>query len=170
MNATADKAELITLPINAQNIFMKVATYVSYYGLVITIAWIGLLKFTPTEAEAISSFVANSPLMSWAYGAMSHQIFSNTLGSVELVVAALIALRPINAKFSAVGGLLATGMFLGTLSFMITTPGTITSGVIFGIVPTLSVPGHFLLKDTVLLGVALQVLAESLASIKRVVV
>jgi reactive chlorine resistance protein C len=168
MNATADKAELITLPVNAQNVFMKVATYVSYYGLVLTIAWIGLLKFTPTEAEAISAFVSNSPLMSWTYEAMSHQTFSNVLGSVELVVAALIAMRPINAKLSALGGLLATGMFLGTLSFMLTTPGTFT-GVIFGIVPTLSVPGHFLLKDTVLLGVALQVLAESLASIKRAV-
>lgn len=145
---------------------MRAATYVSYFGLALTIGWIGLLKFTAPEAEGIAPFVSGSPFMSWTYGVMSHQALSNILGSIELVVAAFIAARPLSAKVSAVGGLLATGMFLTTLSFILSTPGAIT-GVIFGIVPALSVPGQFLLKDVVLLGVSLQILTESLASIKK---
>ena len=35
------------------------------YGLVVVVGWIGLMKFTAYEAEGISPFVANSPLMSW---------------------------------------------------------------------------------------------------------
>ena len=38
------------------------------YGLVVVVAWIGLMKFTAYEAEAIRPFVANSPLLSWVYG------------------------------------------------------------------------------------------------------
>ncbi|MBX3135295.1 DUF417 family protein [Candidatus Obscuribacterales bacterium] len=144
----------------------KAATYASYYALALTIGWIGLLKFTVPEAEGIAPFVANSPFMSWVYGLMSHQTVSNILGIIELLVATLIVLRPLNPRISAVGGFLATGMFLTTLSFILSTPGAIT-GVIFGIVPELSVPGQFLLKDTVLLGVALQIFFESLAASKK---
>ena len=38
------------------------------YGLVVVVGWIGLMKFTAYEAEGISPYVANSPLMSWVYG------------------------------------------------------------------------------------------------------
>ena len=34
------------------------------YGLVVVVAWIGLMKFTAYEAEGIKPLVANSPLMS----------------------------------------------------------------------------------------------------------
>jgi hypothetical protein len=49
------------------------------YGLVVVVAWIGLMKFTNYEAEGISGFVANSPLMSWVYGFMSVRAFSAVL-------------------------------------------------------------------------------------------
>ncbi len=144
----------------------EVAKYFSYFGLALTIGWIGLLKFTAPEAEGIAPFVANSPFMGWTYSLINHQVLSNILGSVELVVASLIAMRGINPKLSAVGGFLATGMFLTTLSFIFSTPGAV-AGIIFGAVPALSVPGQFLLKDVVLLGVALQVLTESVKAIKH---
>ena len=35
------------------------------YGLVLVLLWIGGMKFTVYEAEGISGFVTNSPLMSW---------------------------------------------------------------------------------------------------------
>src|SRR5262245_41617179 len=93
------------------------------YGLVVVVAWIGLMKFTAYEAEGISRYVANSPLMSWVYGFMSHRGFSAVLGVVELTVAILIAVRPFSPRASAVGSALAVGMFLTTLSFLVTTPG-----------------------------------------------
>ena len=60
------------------------------YGLVVMVAWIGLMKFTVYEAEGISPFVAHSPLMSWVYGLMSVRGFSDVLGVVEVAIALLM--------------------------------------------------------------------------------
>src|SRR5204863_7399990 len=65
------------------------------YGLVAVVGWVGLMKFTAYEAEGISPFVANSPLMSWVYGLMSVRDFSAVLGVVEVAIAVLIAARPV---------------------------------------------------------------------------
>jgi len=93
------------------------------YGLVVVIAWIGLMKFTAYEAEGIRLYVSNSPLMSWVYELMSVRGFSALLGVVEVGVAVLVAARPLSPRASAVGSALAVGMFLTTLSFLATTPG-----------------------------------------------
>ena len=93
------------------------------YGLVVVVGWIGLMKFTAYEAEGISAFVANSPLMRWVYGVMSVRGFSAVLGVVEVAIAVLIAARPVAPRVSALGSALAVGMFLTTLSFLVTTPG-----------------------------------------------
>src|SRR5262249_15989037 len=86
------------------------------YGLVgVGVGWVGLVKFTAYEAEGISGFVANSPLMSWVYGLMSVRGFSAVLGVVEVAIALLIAARPYSPRASALGSALAVGMFLTTL-------------------------------------------------------
>ena len=132
------------------------------YGLVGIIGWIGLMKFTRVEAEAIWPFVQNSPLMSWASTALGVRLFSNVVGVVEVTIAVLIALRPIAARASALGSALAVGMFATTLSFLLTTPGVWEASL--GGFPAISVlPGQFLLKDVVLLGAALWSLGESLS-------
>jgi uncharacterized membrane protein YkgB len=130
------------------------------YGLVVVVGWIGLMKFTAYEAEGIRPFVANSPLMSWVYGLMSVQGFSALLGVVEVTIALLIAARPLSARASALGSALAVGMFLTTLSFLVTTPGVWEPSL--GGFPALSaVPGQFLLKDLALLGISLWTLGEA---------
>lgn len=130
------------------------------YGLVLVLLWIGGMKFTAYEAEGISVFASNSPLMSWAYQVVSQRQFSAILGLIELLVAVMIAVRPLSAKLSAVGSVLAVGMFLTTLSFLVTTPGVFESSLGF---PGLSVvPGQFLLKDAVLLGAAILTAGEAL--------
>jgi uncharacterized membrane protein YkgB len=130
------------------------------YGLVVVVAWIGLMKFTAYEAEGISRYVANSPLMSWVYGFMSHRRFSAVLGVVEVTIALLIAARPFLPRASALGSALAVGMFLTTLSFLVTTPGVWVADA--GGFPALSgAPGQFLLKDLALLGISLWSLGEA---------
>jgi uncharacterized membrane protein YkgB len=130
------------------------------YGLVIVIAWIGLMKFTTYEAEGIRLYVTNSPLMSWVYELMSVRGFSALLGVVEVGVAVLVAARPLSPRASAVGSALAVGMFLTTLSFLATTPGVWEPSA--GGFPALSgKPGQFLLKDLALLGIALWSFGES---------
>src|SRR5215468_10744168 len=130
------------------------------YGLVVVVGWIGLMKFTAYEAEGISPFVANSPLMSWFYGFMSVRGFSALLGVVEITIAILIAARPFSPRASAVGSALSVGMFLTTLSFLVTTPGVWEPSA--GGFPALSaLPGQFLIKDLALLGIALWSLGEA---------
>jgi len=130
------------------------------YGLVVVVAWIGLMKYTTYEAEGISGFVANSPLMSWVYGLISVPGFSAMLGVVEVTIALLIAARPFSPRVSALGSALAVGMFLTTLSFLVTTPGVWPSSA--GGFPALSVlPGQFLIKDLALLGISLWTFGEA---------
>ncbi len=89
--------------------------------------------------------------MGSVYRVMSVGGFSSLLGVVEIALGVLIALRPVWPLGSAVGAELAAGMFLTTLSFLVTTPGWEPS---LGGFPALSaMPGQFLLKDVVLLGV-----------------
>jgi reactive chlorine resistance protein C len=130
------------------------------YGLVVALLWIGAMKFTAYEAEGISGFVANSPLMPGAYQLFSKGQFSAILGAVELLTAALIAARPFSARLSTLGSALAVGMFLTTLTFLFSTPGVIEPSLGF---PALSaMPGQFLIKDAVLLGAALWTTGEAL--------
>jgi uncharacterized membrane protein YkgB len=130
------------------------------YGLVVVVGWIGLMKFTAYEAEGVRPFVANSPLMNWVYGPLSVRGFSNLLGVVEIAIAILIAARPLSPRASALGSALAAGMFLTTLSFLVTTPGVWEPSA--GGFPALSaLPGQFLIKDLALLGISLWSLGEA---------
>ena len=136
------------------------------YGLVVVVGWIGLMKFTTYEAEGIRPFVANSPLMSWVYGFISLPGFSAMLGVVEVAIALLIAARPFSPRVSALGSAMAIGMFLTTLSFLVTTPGVWEPSL--GGFPALSaVPGQFLLKDLALLGISLWSLGEAWQASQR---
>jgi uncharacterized membrane protein YkgB len=133
---------------------------ITRYGLVIVLLWIGGMKFTAYEAEGIKPMVASSPLMGWVYRLMSVGEFSEFLGVVEIAIGLLIAVRPVWAMGSAVGSALASGMFVTTLSFLLTTPGWEPG---LGGFPALSaMPGQFLLKDVVLLGASLFTAGESL--------
>jgi uncharacterized membrane protein YkgB len=128
------------------------------YGLVLILVWIGAMKFTAYEAKGIEPLVSSSPLMSWLYGFMSLQAVSNLLGVTEITTGILIALRPLSAKASAIGGALAVVTFLTTLTFLFSLPGWEKS---LGGFPALSGSGGFLLKDLVLLGAAVWTLGES---------
>jgi uncharacterized membrane protein YkgB len=100
--------------------------------------------------------------MGWVYGVMSVTAFSALLGVIEIAIALLIALRPLWPAASAVGSGLAVGMFLTTFSFLFTTPGWEPS---LGGFPAVSaMPGQFVLKDIVLLGVALWTAGEALSA------
>jgi uncharacterized membrane protein YkgB len=129
------------------------------YGLVLILLWIGGMKFTAVEAQAIRPFVANSPLFAWTYPAFGVQGLSNLLGVTEILVGLLIAVRPWLPRVSAVGSLLAVGMFLSTLSFLVTTPGAWADEI--GGFPAIGVLGQFLIKDVALLATAVWSFGEA---------
>lgn len=143
----------------------KTGEWVLRYGLVLVIFWIGCLKFTAYEAQGIQALVAHSPLLSWAYQFLDPRSFSTALGTVEVAVALLIALRPVSPRVSALGSLGAIAMFLTTLSFLLTTPGVWQPGYGF---PALSgAIGGFLIKDVVLLGASLWTGGEALLAVSH---
>ena len=143
----------------------EVGRHAVRYSLVLVLLWIGGMKFTEYEAEGISGLVQNSPVMAWAYQIFSTRQFSAILGVTELVIAGLIALRPLSPRLSAIGSALAVGMFLTTLSFLFSTPGVVESSLGF---PAISVlPGQFLIKDFVLLTAAIWTAGEALRAAKR---
>ena len=130
------------------------------YGLVVVIGWIGLMKFTAFEAQGIQPLVANSPLMSWLYDIFSVNAFSALLGVVEVAAAVLLAVAPWWPRISAAGSVISIGLFVATLSFMLTTPGVFEASQ--GGFPMLSSTGQFLIKDAALLGISVWTLGDAL--------
>jgi uncharacterized membrane protein YkgB len=141
------------------------ASVLARYGLVVVIGWIGALKFTSYEAHGIEPLVANSPLMSWLYNIFDVGTFSALLGVVEIAVAVLIAIKPLAPKLSVAGSIGAIGLFLGTISFLFTTPGIGEASA--GGFPVLSSTGQFLIKDVALIGLSAWTLADSVRAIRR---
>jgi|SRR5438309_304503 uncharacterized membrane protein YkgB len=133
------------------------------WGVVLVLAWIGGMKFTAYEAMGIQPLVAHSPLLSWVYDFLSVRAFSTMLGFLEIGTAVLIALRSASPKASAVGSILAIGLFTTTLSFLFSAPGWEPS---LGFPALSAMPGQFLLKDVVYLGASVWLLGESLKAIQ----
>ena len=134
---------------------------ISRYGLVVVLAWIGFGKYVKMESRVL---IEHSPLMSWIYDVVSVTTVARGLGTMEIVAALLIALRPVWPRASAAGSALAVVLFSGTLSFLFTTPGVVaTHRAGFPVLSAL--PGQFLLKDLVLIGVAVWTLGDSFAAV-----
>lgn len=128
------------------------------YGLALVLAWIGVGKYVKMDAKVL---IAHSPLMSWIFDFFSATTVARALGTMEIIAAILIVVRPVWPRVSAAGSALAIVLFCGTLSFLFTTPGVVVGHAVG--IPVLSAqPGQFLLKDLVLMGVAIWTLGDSL--------
>ena len=108
--------------------------------------WIGALKFVPYEADSITPFVANNPVMSLFYAhpdqyaqhltregelkpverawqaANGTYAFSQGLGTVEILIGALILVGLVSRRWGIIGAVLAFLTPFVTLSFLVTTP------------------------------------------------
>src|SRR3954462_3553672 len=97
-----------------QRTFDAVGALAARYGLVIVIAWFGLMKFTNYEAKGIQPLVSESPFMGWLYEFFSVYTFSALLGVFEVAAAVLIAVKPWWPRVSMLGSLLAIVLFTAT--------------------------------------------------------
>ena len=70
------------------------------------------MKGTEYGAKGIQPLIAHSPLISWGYRIWTVHHFTMIIGAVELVIAALIAVRRWFPKASSVGSIGAVMMFL----------------------------------------------------------
>lgn len=157
-------------------------------GLIIVLVWIGGLKVCKYEADGIVPFVANSPFMGFFYhypatdykthmnaeGLLNpanrqwHEenhtyTFSYGLGAVIVLYGLMLCLHPWRPEIATLGGFLVAVMSLVTLSFLITTPeswvpalGDSNHGF-----PYLSGRGRLVVKDAIMLGAGVLVMADS---------
>jgi uncharacterized membrane protein YkgB len=123
------------------------------YGLVLLLLVWGAAKFTAFEAEAIRPLVSHSPFLAWLYALLGVRGTADLLGVFEVGAALLIASRRWWPQLSAFGSLMASGMFVVTLSFLFTTPDVFAPS---------SPWGGFLMKDIMLLGAAVFTASEAL--------
>ncbi|CAM3043294.1 YkgB family protein [Vibrio neptunius] len=124
-------------------------------GVALVLAWIGIYKFTPTEAKLIEPLVVNHPAMNWLYDIISVQAVSNLIGATEIIVAIGLIAGFKNAKIAYVSGIAAAVIFVATLSFLLTTPNTwkVSDGIL--------VTNFFLVKDILFLAISISVIERN---------
>ncbi|MBD8120029.1 YkgB family protein [Pseudomonas lutea] len=165
----------------------KLGIHLIRVGVAIIFIWIGALKFVPYEADSITPFVANSPVMSFFYNHpheykehLTHEgqldpakrewqvsnntyAFSDGLGSVEILIGLLVLSYAFSKRLGMVGSVLAFLTPIVTLSFLITTPEAWVSSLgdaNFGF-PFLSGGGRLVLKDVLMLAGGVVMIADS---------
>lgn len=127
------------------------------YALAVVFLIFGATKFTAMGGEGIAPLVMNSPLASWWHALFGVDGTGQVPGAYEILTGLLIAARPINPRLSVIGGAMAVITFLVTLTFLFSTPMVAAGDTPF----PLSMLGQFLLKDLVLLSVALWIFGAS---------
>ncbi|WP_134088529.1 DUF417 family protein [Olivibacter sp. XZL3] len=126
--------------------------YVSLFGAVLILLWIGALKFTLAEAQAIKPYIEHHPFSGWMYRAFSIQTVSNIVGMVEIIVAVLVLISLKVPSIKRYAGIGVCIIFSVTLSFLFTTPN------IWRTVEWMPVTDFFILKDILLLGFGITLL------------
>ncbi|MCR9943185.1 YkgB family protein [Vibrio owensii] len=133
--------------------------YLGVFGVALVLIWLGIYKFTPTEAKLIEPLVVNHPAMSWLYGIISVQAVSNIIGLTEIIVALglLVGLKKTTVAYYS--GIAASAIFLATLSFLVTTPNTwkVSDGVL--------IANFFLVKDILFLAISISVVERNKPSL-----
>ena len=156
-------------------------------AIAVVFLWIGALKFAPYEADSITPFVANSPVMSFFYKHPTDYkahltregelrpadrawqtvndtyAFSNGLGTVEVVIGLLTLVGLVSRRWGLLGATLAFLTPFVTLSFLVTTPDAWVPalGDAQHDFPYLSGAGRLVLKDVLLMAGAWLVMADS---------
>jgi uncharacterized membrane protein YkgB len=156
-------------------------------AIAIVFLWIGALKFAPYEADSITPFVANSPVMSFFYKqptdykahltregevkpadrawqtANNTYGFSDGLGTLEIIIGLLTLVGVASRRLGLLGATLAFLTPFVTLSFLITTPEAWVAalGDAQHGFPYLSGAGRLVLKDVMLLAGGWLVMVDS---------
>ncbi|MEN5231356.1 DUF417 family protein [Sphingobacterium faecium] len=128
--------------------------YISLFGSFLILLWVGIFKFTPTEAQAIKPLIENHPMTSWMYDVIGVQTVSNIIGIIEIIVALLLLLTLKFEKLKKYAGVSMCVIFLMTLSYLLTTPN------IWSIIDGVPHTDFFILKDLMYLGFAVQLMVS----------
>ncbi len=187
MNALVNRGLIIVAGPNSARLgihFMRIAAAVIFL-------WIGFLKFIPYEADSITPFVANSPVMSFFYehpaeykAHMTHEGelkpaervwqtgnntygFSEGLGTVELIIGVLVLSGLVSRRLGMAGAVLSFLTPFVTLSFLVTTPEAWVPalGDAQHGFPYLSGAGRLVIKDIALMAGSWLVMVDTARSL-----
>jgi uncharacterized membrane protein YkgB len=161
-------------------------------AIAIVFLWIGAVKFAPYEADSITPFVANNPVMSHFYRAPEQYkahltkegelvqaqrewqknnrtySFSDGLGIVEILIGLFVLSGIYSVPLGALGALLAFLTSFVTLSFLVTTPEAWVPALgdsNHGF-PYLSGAGRLVLKDLMLWAGGLLLMIDSARALR----
>ena len=144
-----------------KNTYEELGYKVAVIGVAIILLWVGIFKFSPTEASGIEPYVKNSFLMGWLYNIAGLQTVSNIIGFLEVTTSIGLLIHLFWKKAGVVAGFASSVTFLITLSFLFSTPKINT--VIDGI----AVTDFFVLKDIMALGISLMVFGKGISCCKK---
>ncbi|MGL5429676.1 MAG: DUF417 family protein [Vibrio sp.] len=125
------------------NISNKKLSIYNYIPILMVLIWIGGMKFTKFEADAIIKLIENSPLMNWMYYIWDIQTVSNIIGIYDILFAIILGASLLFRKKSLfiISWLACFAVFLVTQTFIFTTPSALSRSTLLG--PT----GQFVVKD-----------------------
>ncbi|QHN65561.1 DUF417 family protein [Bergeyella cardium] len=129
--------------------------YIQIFAASLILLWIGIFKFTPSEAKAIQDLVENHFITFWVYEKFSLQTVSNIIGIIEISIALLLLLGFTFRKLWNIAGAGMLILFSITLSYLFTTPNT------FRMVDNIPITDFFILKDLCYLGLGAVLLGYS---------
>lgn len=129
------------------------------YGLGIMLIWIGIMKFRNAEAIHLEQAMSQTILFNWLLKYITIYTLSLIIAWVQIFAGLMIMLKPVSAKISTWGGVLAMIVFLSGILVFLTSGIVWQSGYGF---PELSRAGHSFIKDFVLFGAAAWCVSDSL--------
>lgn len=129
------------------------------YGLGIMLIWIGIMKFRNAEAIHLEQAMSQTILFNWLLKYITIYTLSLIIAWVQIFAGLMIMLKPVSAKISTWGAILAMIVFLSGILVFLTSGIVWQSGYGF---PELSRAGHSFIKDFVLFGAAAWCVSDSL--------
>ena len=142
--------------------FLKAGYAIGVCAVALALLWIGIFKFTPSEAAGIKGYVGHSFLLSWLYMVTSVQTTSNLIGIFEVLTGILLIASFFNSMAARIGGYASLIIFLTTVSFLFTTPGA------WKTVDGVPITDFFVLKDLAFLAISLMVIGRSYEPVESV--
>jgi uncharacterized membrane protein YkgB len=141
----------------------RIGSGVALIGIILPLLFIGGLKFTAPEVEALEPLISSAPWLAWLYPLLGKAGASYFLGVVEILAALLLMASLWSPRTGVAGGALAALIFFVTSTLLIIHPAWDER---LGGFPALGPLGQFLIKDVTLLGVAIFVMGSSLARLR----
>ncbi len=140
------------------NSLKKLGQFLLRYGFAIAFIWLGLMKLKNSEADHLKQILSHSDLFRWMLKYITPYAFSQIIAFLQMAIGVAIAAKPVARRVSFWGGMAAAVILLISVSALFTSSYVWQAPYGF---PELSKLGQSILKDVVLLGVALWCAGDS---------